>query len=97
MVGLLSLLVFAGLFYIMMRFGCGAHMVHGHGGHGGHAGHGGGGEKHVDPVCGMEVDTDKGYGKMYEGTLYRFCSKNCLDKFDADPGQYLNKTKGDAS
>jgi hypothetical protein len=33
MEGLFSLLLFAGFFYFMMRFGCGAHMVHGHGGH----------------------------------------------------------------
>lgn len=32
MEGLFSLLLFAGLFFLMMRFGCGAHMVHG--GHG---------------------------------------------------------------
>ena len=32
MEGLGSLLLFAALFYFMMRFGCGAHMVHGHGG-----------------------------------------------------------------
>jgi len=42
--GLFWFLLFAGLFYFMMRFGCGAHVVHGgHGGHGGHeehAGHG---------------------------------------------------------
>lgn len=31
--GFLSFLFFALLFYVMMRFGCGAHMVHGH--HGG--------------------------------------------------------------
>jgi len=42
MEGLLTLLLFAGFFYFMMRFGCGAHAVHGHGGGGpdGHAGHG---------------------------------------------------------
>src|SRR5574338_694439 len=28
MEGLLTLLLFAGLFYFMMRFGCGAHAVH---------------------------------------------------------------------
>ena len=33
MSGLGSLLLFAAFFYFMMRFGCGAHMVHGHGGH----------------------------------------------------------------
>jgi YHS domain-containing protein len=86
MEGFLSFLLFAVFFYLMMRFGCGAHMVHGHGGH---AGHGGGGKKYIDPVCGMEVETEKGYGKMYEGVLYRFCSRNCLDKFDADPVKYL--------
>jgi len=89
--GLLTFLIFAVLFYVMMRFGCGAHMVHGHGGHGEHAGHGGGGEKYTDPVCDMEVEPDKGYGKMIEGKLYRFCSRSCLDKFDADPQRYLNK------
>ena len=30
--GLLTLLLYAGFFYLMMRFGCGAHEVHGHGG-----------------------------------------------------------------
>ena len=30
MQGFLSLLMFAAFFYLMMRFGCGAHMVHGH-------------------------------------------------------------------
>lgn len=30
--GLISLLAFAGLFFLMMRFGCGSHV--GHGGHG---------------------------------------------------------------
>ena len=38
--GLFSLLLFALFFYVMMRFGCGAHMVHGHGGHGDRDGHG---------------------------------------------------------
>lgn len=85
MEGLLSFLVFGGLFFLMMRYGCGAHMVHGHGGH-----HNDKEAKHIDPVCGMEVAADQGYGKMHEGTLYRFCSRNCLDKFEAAPGQYLN-------
>jgi len=86
--GLLSILLFAGLFYVMMRFGCGAHMAHGK--HGGHAGQGSGTVKHVDPVCGMEVDVEQGYGKMHEGQLYRFCSRSCLDKFEADPERYIN-------
>jgi len=83
--GLLSLLLFAGAFFLMMRFGCGAHMAHG--GHGHHEA-----DKapdHTDPVCGMTVPTSEGYGKMHQGVLYRFCSRNCLDKFEANPGQFL--------
>lgn len=30
---LLSLLLFAGLFFVMMRFGCGSHVMHGGHGH----------------------------------------------------------------
>ncbi len=43
MEGLLSLLLFAALFFLMMRFGCGSHIAHGGHGHrhGEHAGHGG--------------------------------------------------------
>ncbi|MFA5372277.1 MAG: heavy metal-binding domain-containing protein [Sideroxydans sp.] len=33
MEGLFSLLLFAGLFFLMMRFGCGSHMAHGGHGH----------------------------------------------------------------
>jgi YHS domain-containing protein len=74
----------------MMRFGCGAHMVHG--GHGSHGNHGQPAESgDTDPVCGMQVAADSGYAKVYQGKQYRFCSRNCLDKFDADPQQYLGK------
>jgi len=90
--GLLSFLIFAGLFYYMMRYGCGAHMVHGHGSHDqSHEDN----VKHIDPVCDMEVEVEQGYGKMYHDSLYRFCSRSCLDKFDADPEHYLNKKRGE--
>ena len=84
--GLFSLLLFGGLFYVMMRFGCGAHMTHGE--KNGHAGHDSSTAIRIDPVCDMEVDTEQGYGKMHEKQLYRFCSRNCLDKFEADPSRY---------
>lgn len=101
--GILWLLVIAGLFYFMMRFGCGAHMVHGgHGGHGAsneggmdHRGHGASGEgtrnevNINDPVCGMGFPASTGYSRMYEGLEYRFCSRKCLDQFDADPARYI--------
>ena len=92
MEGLLSLLVWAAIFYLLMRFCFGAHMIHG--GHGKHGNHGGGDVKHQDPVCGMQVEPDKGYGKMHDGELYRFCSRRCLDKFEADPDAYLTQKEG---
>lgn len=101
--GLVSLLLFGVFFYLMMRFGCGAHMVHGDhggdGGNGGHAGHGSGtgqgmgGSAAKDPVCGMEVQPGQGYTKMYEGREYRICSRKCLDQFEADPARYISSKR----
>lgn len=98
MQGWLWLLIFAAFFYFMMRFGCGAHMVHGgHGGHGGaeHEGHEGHGAAMdmgftKDPVCGMSVEPGQGYTENHEGKEYRFCSRKCLDKFDAEPQRYVS-------
>lgn len=90
MEGLLSFLVFGALFFVMMRYGCGAHMAHG--GHGGHGKQDANNEtKQTDPVCGMDVDMSQGYGKMHDGQLYRFCSRHCLDKFEENPEKYLNQ------
>lgn len=97
MEGALTLLFIVGMFYLMMRHGCGAHM-----GRGGHHDHGGGRRKsggagHVDPVCGHEVAVEQGYGKMHAGRLYRFCSRKCLDAFETDPARYAEKPEIRAS
>ena len=44
----------------------------------------------LDPVCGMRVEraTAKGGTLVHEGTEYAFCSSNCYDKFQADPGRF---------
>ena len=81
MEGLLWLLAFAAFFYLMMRYGCGAYMVHG--GH--HADDAAGGK---DPVCGMQVGPDSGYTKAHAGARYWFCSRSCLEKFEAEPAKY---------
>lgn len=85
MEGLFSFLLLAALFYFMMRYGCGAHVIHGHGGH---AGHGPADADAKDPVCGMDVEVGKGYAKMHEGRQYRFCSRKCLDQFELAPERY---------
>jgi len=87
MEGLLWLLGFGVLFYVMMRYGCGAHMVHGS--HGEHRHDNGGGK---DPVCGMSVAADRGYAKFHEDKRYIFCSRDCLEKFDAEPAKYVMQT-----
>jgi len=94
MEGLGSFLLFAVFFYLMMRVGCGAHHGHGHG----HAKNtdthqDDTGIDHTDPVCGMPVDPDEGYGRMYQGKLRRFCSRRCLDKFDEAPDSYVGNTE----
>jgi YHS domain-containing protein len=104
MQGLGTLLLFAALFYFMMRFGCGAHTVHGHGGggRGDHAGHGGHAEPWRAPARhvgqGSRVRHGRGVGagytKMYGGRDYRFCSRACLDKFEEHPDQYASVAGG---
>ena len=47
---------------------------------------------HRDPVCGMNVDPARAAGSSeHEGTTYYFCSKGCKTKFDADPGEFVQK------
>lgn len=99
---LLYFAVFAGLFFVMMRFGCGAHVM----GHGGHSHHGEDGapdeghrrwappETDVDPVCGMSVRTDGSKSSVYHGTVYYFCSAEHRDAFEADPERYASSKGG---
>ena len=92
--------LFAGLFFLMMRFGCGSHVMgHGHGQHEGHQGHGGSvppagagrwtpPQTEVDPVCGMTVNTDGAKSSVHNGTVYYFCSAEHRDQFEANPERY---------
>jgi len=81
------LLLWGGLFFVMMRYGCGAHIAGGHG-HGGHGKHGASGEER-DPVCGMAVDPGKAAGaSVHAGETYYFCSTSCRDTFEKAPAKY---------
>jgi len=88
---ILSLLLFAAVFYFLMRFGCGSHTVHGH--H--HAGRGEAtGRAKKDPVCEIYVEQGRGYSEVFSGREYRFCSRKCLDKFDAEPQRFASAGAG---
>ena len=91
------LLVIGGLFYFMMKHGCGAHMG-GHGGHGeghkGHADHTDQGKQELsmssrkakDPVCGMDISEEQASAMVRkEGKQIFFCSEACLKKFLGEP------------
>ena len=55
------------------------------------------GAKYRDPVCGMEVsNTDRALFYEFKGDRYYFCSRNCRERFAADPEKYLNP-ESDAS
>ena len=44
----------------------------------------------TDPVCGMVVEPHQAAGtEVYNGVTYAFCSPYCLEKFRADPAQYV--------
>jgi len=44
----------------------------------------------IDPVCGMEVDTETSdLSFTYEDTTYWFCGRGCLLDFKDDPERYV--------
>lgn len=50
----------------------------------------------TDPVCGMEIQPEKAFGKMeYQGKTFYFCSKHCEEEFKKNPKKYLSKIKPD--
>lgn len=97
MSGLVSLLLFAALFFFMMRSSCGAHVGHGgHGDDGDREGHGGAGPAlgtSTDPVCGMRVEDNAAYARAYRDKTYRFCSRDCFARFDAAPEKYVTSAR----
>ena len=97
---ILYYLLLAAMFFFMMRFGCGAHIM-GHGHHHGETGsddHGDDGnvrwippDRAVDPVCGMTVETGSAKSSVHGGQVYYFCSQDCRAKFEAAPASYLKQ------
>ena len=53
------------------------------------------GEQHIDPVCGMTVLPERAAGRFeYLGTTYYFCNPSCLDRFRANPKNFLDTDPG---
>src|SRR4051812_46726116 len=44
----------------------------------------------VDPVCGMTIDAADAVGSIdYHGQTFYFCADSCLERFKANPEEYL--------
>ncbi len=97
MEGLIYFLFWAGLFLLMMRIGCGAHVMgkHKHKTAEGDAEPGEAPvrwvppETDVDPVCGKTVRTDSAKSSVHDGSVYFFCSRDCREQFEAAPDSYV--------
>lgn len=82
------LAVWGGLFYVMMRYGCGTHMMGGHIKHRDTGATAGDGVK--DPVCGMTVDPNHAKAAaVHDGRTYFFCSTSCREKFEQAPTKFV--------
>ena len=99
---LVYFLVWGVAIFLMLRFGCGAHVMghspgkdHEHGA----ADKGGRGlrwiapERATDPVCGKSVQTTKAKPSVFDGYVYYFCSRDCREIFEAAPQTYVSEGK----
>lgn len=44
-----------------------------------------------DPVCGMTIEeSDAVDTSVHNGKTYYFCSNDCKEEFDANPGDYAD-------
>tara|TARA_R110002051_G_scaffold73771_3_gene134155 strand:- start:14728 stop:15087 length:360 start_codon:yes stop_codon:yes gene_type:complete len=99
---ILYFLFWAGLIFIMMRFGCGAHIM-GHGKRGATRDDPGASaadvrwsapETDIDPVCGKTVQTRNSKSAVHDGHVHYFCSRECRERFEAAPDSYLGVAVG---
>lgn len=87
MSSLVYFLIWGAVFFLLMRVGCGSHVMgHGHS----HSAAEGPPKSAVDPVCGMTVETAQAKSSLYQGHAYYFCSQSCREKFEAAPDGYVS-------
>ncbi|MEC5292872.1 YHS domain-containing protein [Aurantimonas sp. C2-6-R+9] len=106
MEALLYFLIWAVAIVLMMRLGCGKHVMGG--GNANPDSSDGGGQatpeglrwipplKDVDPVCGKTVRTDRAKPSVHDGSVYYFCSRDCREIFEAAPEQYTGHVAKDS-
>jgi len=93
MENLIYFAVWAVFLFLMMRMGCGAHIM-GRGRDRGAGRDDGAGarwsppERDTDPVCGKVVPTAKAKPSIHDGRAYYFCSRDCREIFEAAPEHY---------
>ena len=103
MEALLYFIIWTGIFFLMMRFGCGAHVMgHGHGSEESRH-HAWSSElcwippkKDRDPVCGKVVTTASAKPSVHDGIVYYFCSRECREQFEAASHIYVGDVTPDA-
>jgi len=96
---LLTIAVWTGLFFVMMRFGCGTLLT-------GRTQKNASeydplatmetpelrwvpAEKDTDPVCKKTIATSTAKSCVHEGKVYYFCSRDCREIFEAAPDMYV--------
>ncbi|OFW13069.1 MAG: copper-translocating P-type ATPase [Acidobacteria bacterium RIFCSPLOWO2_02_FULL_59_13] len=48
----------------------------------------------TDPVCGMEIEIEEAVGQHeHGGQTYYFCNPSCLERFRANPGEFLGEAR----
>jgi YHS domain-containing protein len=47
--------------------------------------------KAIDPVCGLCVDKDPKLSATYKGETYYFCLTRDLDRFKANPAEFVKR------
>lgn len=92
-------IVWAAMIFLMMRFGCGSHIMGRRRGPGNTTGQGDGNDgaalrwvppkTETDPVCGKSVATETAKSSVHDGAVYYFCSRECREVFEAAPDIYL--------
>ncbi len=98
MEALVYFLVWGALLFVMMRFGCGAHVM-------GNTRHSTNSHKSedgslrwiapdtdTDPVCGKTVRTENAKSSVHDGSVFYFCSRECREHFEAAPHLYVGKS-----